>query len=362
MISRIYHIDVAKGLSIFFVALYHSKVRLYLPDIVEPMALFRMPLFFFLSGVFLKWDSPPKQFFLTKTEALLKPYFIVLFFVLLFDVIFGNEELWPKALGILYGNGDTIDWAPMWFLPHLFTLYLFGYLLIHYFKFHTYPLLLIVLILSTFLFIGSQSISLFWYKNVHLFDAFSQRPGLPFSLDLTLTTSVYFILGFCIRQQVVNYKGQLSVFVFASLVFAGIWIITDAYIDLNKRIYTQPFFATIGAFCGIYCVIYVSSFICRVSWLRYLPLKLGEASLYILIFHSVIQRQFYSIFSEGITNEVVLMAVGTSAFFASIMISIAIKYLVRRSNILSLIFSPFHSNVLFQRLHSHIHHKKGPNT
>lgn len=44
--DRVKHIDIAKGISICLVAMFHSKMKFYFPDIIEPMALFRMPLFF----------------------------------------------------------------------------------------------------------------------------------------------------------------------------------------------------------------------------------------------------------------------------------------------------------------------------
>jgi len=51
MNNRVEHIDIAKGISIILVALFHSKLKLFAPDIINSMGLFRLPLFFFLSGV-----------------------------------------------------------------------------------------------------------------------------------------------------------------------------------------------------------------------------------------------------------------------------------------------------------------------
>jgi len=62
MSGRVKHIDIAKGISIFLVALAHSthifaplvssKLIFYYQAVISPMSLFRLPLFFFLSGYF----------------------------------------------------------------------------------------------------------------------------------------------------------------------------------------------------------------------------------------------------------------------------------------------------------------------
>jgi fucose 4-O-acetylase-like acetyltransferase len=63
MDGRVKHIDIAKGISIFLVAMAHgtpvfvplvsSKVIFYYQEVIGPISLFRLPLFFFLSGIFL---------------------------------------------------------------------------------------------------------------------------------------------------------------------------------------------------------------------------------------------------------------------------------------------------------------------
>ncbi len=79
MKDRYLHIDIAKGISICLVAMFHSQLGNYYPSIIDPMGLFRMPLFFLLSGIFFSWNPEPHYFFTKKFDSLLKPYFVVLF-------------------------------------------------------------------------------------------------------------------------------------------------------------------------------------------------------------------------------------------------------------------------------------------
>ena len=164
MNGRVKHIDIAKGISIFLVALYHSgpiygalahsKLSFSFNAVVEPMSLFRLPLFFFLSGVFFTWAVRPKIFLVKKSEALLKPYFSVLLLLFSISIAFGSDALLWQLAGIIYGNGDTIRWVPLWFLPHLFSVYLFTYVLFRFFKFYQLPLGLMVIVLLIFVSIG----------------------------------------------------------------------------------------------------------------------------------------------------------------------------------------------------------------
>lgn len=50
-LGRSLHIDVAKGISIILVALSHSNFIYFAPKFSSALALFRMPLILFLSGI-----------------------------------------------------------------------------------------------------------------------------------------------------------------------------------------------------------------------------------------------------------------------------------------------------------------------
>ena len=66
MNRRIELIDIAKGISIILVAFAHSKLRPYLPELNNALSLFRMPLFFFLSGIFFSAAINPDIFLIKK--------------------------------------------------------------------------------------------------------------------------------------------------------------------------------------------------------------------------------------------------------------------------------------------------------
>jgi fucose 4-O-acetylase-like acetyltransferase len=176
-----------------------------------------------------------------------------------------------------------------------------------------------------------------------------QLPGLPFSADILLITSVFFISGSLLRGALMKFKPNLLLVALSITLFYLICIYSDAHIDLNKRVYSSPFYATLGAFLGIYVVLSAAWYIAKVQWLSSLLLLFGEASLFILIFHVFIQENTYPYFVENVTDETTLMIMGLLSFLLSVLLPIGIKWLVLRSDILSLVFVRFKSNNLLQR-------------
>lgn len=349
MDGRVQHIDIAKGISIFLVAIYHSKLKVYIPEIIEPMSLFRMPLFFFLSGVFFSWLAKPQTFLTKKTEALLKPYFFTLLIILFIDAITGGDAILWRLKGIFYGNGDTIAWAPLWFLTHLFSVYVFSYILFRYCNFNVLSTRLQVIVLLCFILIGSFYIQFFWYRDIEIIGYSLQLPGLPFSIDIILITSSFFIFGNIFKDTLIHFRGNSPLFIISLILFILIFTFTDAHMDLNKRNFYNPVFSTLGAFLGIYLILSISWYIRKIGWLSFLPLRLGESSLYILIFHGFIQNKTNLFFSTVALEHIALPVIAIITVLLSVSIPLAIKWVVLRNDVLSLMFLPFKYNKLLQR-------------
>ncbi len=353
MVNRIEHIDIAKGISITLVAIFHSKLKIFFPGFMEAMSLFRMPLFFFLSGVFFSWSLPPKKYILKKSESLLKPYFVVLLFLLLIDfILIGDDLLWTFK-GIFYGNGDTIDWTPLWFLTHLFLVYFTVYFAFRFLKFESASMIYKCVLLFILMVVGSSYIDYFWYNDIEIFGYMVNVPGLPFSLDLIFITSVYFTCGYLFRSKLTVFSPNIFLVVLFAIVFMYVCMFTDSHINLNIRIYENPFFATLGAISGIYIIISLSFMIAKSKILSFVPLRLGEASLYILIFHSYIQNTFYSYFSVNVVESEGLLLVAFISCVLSVTLPLIIKWFVLRNDYLALAFIPFKSNKLLQ-LSNHV--------
>ena len=349
MNNRIVHIDIAKGISILLVAMFHSNLKVFVPEIIEPMSLFRMPLFFFLSGVFFSYSISPSEFMIKKSEALLKPYFAVLILLWFISVFSQSEHIAWELKGIFYGNGDTLIWTPMWFLTHLFAVYCFVYVLFRFVKFNTLPGYVKSILLFISLLVGALTIDVFWYREIIIFGREFKLPGLPFSIDIIFITSVFFISGHLLRDKIVNFYPNVVYVTLSVFMFLYILFFSDAHTDLNKRIYVDPIAATLGAICGIYMVMFVSWLLGKYKISRIVFASLGSASLYILIFHSFIGSRSYNYISAGVVGNDALIVLAAVAVILSVSLPLVIKKIALRNDYVALFFLPFKSNKLLQR-------------
>ena len=260
MSGRIRTIDIAKGLTIVGVAFQHSHLGNFSAGLNQALALFRMPLFFFLSGIFFNEAIALRDLMLSKTDSLLKPYFVTLGALLLIDIMLGREFI-PELKGILYGNGETIRWVtlwagPLWFLTHLWVLFIFSYLIFSITKLQSKPCYHKVLLVFLLLITGTATVDKFWHFPMNINGRIIVIPGLPFSFDLVFISAAYFISGRFLREHIKSFRPK-PLFVFLTLsLFILIAIFTSAKIELDGRIYHEPLASTIAAYLGIYLILY----------------------------------------------------------------------------------------------------------
>jgi len=344
MTQRIEHIDIAKGISITLVVLLHSKLGEYVPN--GPMSMFRMPIFFFLSGVFFSAGIGPKTFLWKKADALLKPYFVTLFALLAHSVMVNNGTFAEPFAGILYGNSHTIPWGPLWFLTHLFSVYCVSYFIYRYTNFSQLSFSTKSLILAVTLLISAWGIKWFWYINVTVFGHSIKLPGLPFSFDIVLISSCFFLAGHIIRDKVISFRPRMTLFVAAMLVFLCVSLFTDAHINITQRTYRSPIFASLGAVSGIYIILCASFLLTNYKLLKKPLLMLGSGSLFVLIFHDYIALTVYPFLLSytGPDERVFLIALIT--FLASIGLPLLIRWAVLKSVFLAPFYLPIRTGKL----------------
>ena len=353
--NRVKHIDIAKGISITLVVLLHSQLAPYIYFLTEPLSLVRMPLFFFLSGLFFSTSLRPTIFTLQKADSLLKPYATVLTIALLCSYFFFNDGNLLRSLAyVAYGNGLTLErslgwsWVPLWFLPHLFLVYLFCYLLQKYLKYNVLSTHLKFVIVISLVVLGNVSIDMFMEKEFTFLGISIVLPGLPLSADILFLTSSFFLAGALLKRYIVTFKFNIYLTFICLLLFVSISEFTNANILLNARVFTSPFLAVIAALCGIYIILTISLIISKRSWLSYVPSTFGSASLYILLFHSIIDNTVYrelSLENEGIGVSVTK---ATVAFFLSLVLPLFFKRVIEKNIVLSLGFVAFKNNRLLQ--------------
>jgi fucose 4-O-acetylase-like acetyltransferase len=341
MSGRVRTIDIAKGITIIGVAFSHSHLEQFLQGLNHILAFFRMPLFFFLSGIFFNDAIGLTDLVLRKTDSLLKPYFVTLGIFLLIDTLLGKPFL-PEAKGILYGNGDTITspWGTSWFLPHLWALFIFSYVIFSITNIRNKSSYHKILLVCALLIAGAAIIDKFWYLPININGRTIKIPGLPFSFD-----SAYFISGCFLREQVKSFRPKPPFVLLTLSLFIVIAIFTGAQIDLNERIYHEPLLSTLAAYFGIYLMLSLAYFLDHLTLPARVFCYAGQASLFILIFHAFFEDQVHSILSHWNFFSQDLY-VSILSFASCLTMPLVIRAIVVRTDFLALFYLPLKSNPL----------------
>ncbi len=340
--ERVRSIDIAKGIGILLIAIAHSHIlNIVGTDVNHALGTMRVPLFFFLSGMFFKAPGGLLPLLARKADSLLKPYFITLILALSVGASVGKEKAW-SFLGILYGVGSTVKWVPLWFFPHLWALFLFGWL---FFKITNYSLRASV---TKFAFLALLWFSGLLSMNASL-DSFPVSlgglhgvVGLPFSLDFVLMSSVYFILGFTLRDGLRNFGINRGLVVLSALLFLSSNLVFHPVLNFNERLYTQPLASAAASFSGIYLALALARTIDRLRPLNFLAGALaytGTTSLYILLFHQFIDIRLYGLLTSSHLS-LGPTAASVASYATCVTFPMVIGEAIRRNRILSLLYLP----------------------
>jgi fucose 4-O-acetylase-like acetyltransferase len=345
--AQITHITIAKGIGILLVAFGHNPL-VGLPSswLFTFVYAFHMPLFFFLSGIFFRPEVDFWRLFKQKSAALLKPYITTLVLLSLFFIFIKKIPAEPYFTGMVYGIGSSIAWVPLWFLPHLWLVFLcvwgihralattikkipvlwlllllwltFGYFLARYFQ---QPILSITGFLPNF-----------ELNRPHI--------GLPFTLDMLPLTSFYFILGFALRNYVIMLPIKPPLLPWLTLSsFGSLGLLTylvPATLDFDMRKYDSLWLSTSYALLGIFATLSLAKLCEKQLQIRRILTYLGSASLIIFIFHGYIQDKVIRTLNHPYGNTFAAIV----AYFSSIVISLLLWEIIRRQRCLALLWLP----------------------
>ena len=139
--KRIDFVDLTKGICIILVVMAHIDGAFAKFDESSMISCFRMPLYFFISGIFFKSYEGFAGFLIRKINKLLIPFtfFYITAFLLKYVVwkiapgVFHLPVQWSEMLVIFHGH-DLIKFnPPIWFLIALFNCNILFYL-IHFLR------------------------------------------------------------------------------------------------------------------------------------------------------------------------------------------------------------------------------------
>lgn len=344
---RLAMIDIAKGLGILLVVLGHNRIFFDL----EPnrfgdfLGAFRLPFFFFVSGVtFSIVRRTVADVAIQRADAWLKPFAMAALIGGALKLMVGKVTVESVLLGLVYGTGFTLIWPAIWFLPHLWLLYVATAFLLRYGSclidsWSKRSVFLALLAVGGYVFMSSFNTQIedVGCKTRSTFDVSIFECGLPFSADLLALTGLYFLIGHFLSDRAKAFKFRLGWFIaaFGGLLF--LHVVFDYRIDFNQRRYDDLVISTVQALCGIYVMLSLCTAIARSRILTRVLVYAGSGSLFILLFHMPIQYRLTD--SLGLRYGEIWQ-VGVFALVVSVLVPLLFWEICKRSRFLSLLFLP----------------------
>jgi fucose 4-O-acetylase-like acetyltransferase len=288
--NRIAYLDVAKGIGILLVVLGHNYIRISVPELGSFVFSFHMPFFFLLSGMLFNPDYPLPVLFKRRFETLIRPY-IATIFLLYFVYFFFTDLKWitllRRVVRSFYASGNYIEWAQLWFLPHLFILNLFAGVLFLLFYGRIKWLWLRVLFLAAMLWAGVAFLPVYYMDEVTIAGQTIVLDGLPASADLLLVTATYFLIGYELRQRVPEaFFASFWTLAISGMMLVSLNVFFPYRMDLFFRTYDSVIVNTLEALSGSIFLLSLSSRIARnQNWLFAILKYFGQITILLLIFH-----------------------------------------------------------------------------
>ena len=345
------NIDVAKGLGILTVVLCHNWILYFnRGELSEIVFSFHMPLFFFISGIFFSSTNSFSTLISKKADSLLKPYLVV---TIALGLLYRHTDV-MYWLGAFYASGQTIDMTPLWFLAHLFISFILSYFIHRYVLSRMSEAWQKWSVIAVMFIVGAHYIRYFLNSNLGLPELYAfvlakdkKFLALPFNADITLITSAFLLSGNLLAQYFKAFKVNYRLMFVTALVFISTHYLFNDTIELNDHVYSNTLICTLQAFCGIYLTFAFADLAKKTPILYELLAYLGVASLFIFTFHFIPQHYITGVLQYRFPNYLFLGA--AIGFVASIIFSLAIWELTKRSTWLSFLLLPSNKKNVIQK-------------
>ena len=332
--KRIAYLDVAKGIGILLVILGHNYVKGTVYGLEKFIFSFHMPFFFLLSGMLFKSSYPLPVLFKRRFATLIRPYITTI--VLLYSVYFFYTDiklmtLLRRVVRSLYASGNYIEWAQLWFLPHLFLLNMFAGVLFLLFYGRIKWLWLRLIFLAGMLWVGVAFLPIYYMQEVTIAGQTILLDGLPLSLDLLLITATFFLVGFEMRKLVPErFYASPWTLVISGLVLITLNILFPYRIDFFFRTYDSYLVNTLEALSGSVMLLSLSSRIAlKQNWLFKAFKYFGQITIILLIFHQPAQMMTFGHITQLVDNPYLA---GLVSFLASVGVPVLVYQLILKDN------------------------------
>lgn len=309
--QRIEYIDLAKGFCIIFVVMLHIS-NYYDIDfwLNYKITAFRIPLYYFLSGVFFKSYNGFLNFIKKKTNKLLIPF---LFFYLttscLLKYLIGGGSFIDLLASIYYE--ESFSNSAIWFLLSLLIVNIIFYFIFSVTDLITNNKTFFIVLLS--MIIGFVGLLLSYY-NINL----------PFYIDTSLTALPFFMAGFIIKKKtdlMIPNKLDKYTFWIILICFAIVCVFSDGRIKFITNYYSQQSYITLYplGLIGTIGILYCAKYLTHLPFVSYL----GRYSIIVLVTHELIFPRLKPVVSLIVGEKMVEIQ-----FVVTLVLTLGICYLL----------------------------------
>ena len=301
--SRIEFIDLAKGFCILLVVFHHLQYTTKTHFLIDQYTMAcRMPLYFFLSGLFFKPYENFLGFLIRKTNKLLIPFlfFYITVSLAIPALLYYYTDIGERYAGLMRGWDGVwgvwtykhIENGPVWFLWCLFIMNLYFYGI--YYVSQKLPRGRILFIVTVCLALGIWGYYMGLPRTRHVYAY----------LDTALTALPFFCMGFLMRKYTnLLLPNRFDKYLWIVIVLLAAYTIYFThgrvrYID-NKYPFNPFFLYTCGA-AGLMAIILLAK---KIKSMPIVPYW-GHYSIIILLTHHPIQIELVGIVKRlGLSPE-----------------------------------------------------------
>jgi acyltransferase len=262
--NRIDSIDIAKGIGITLVVLFHTRLE-YFTTVRDIIYTFYMPLFFFISGIcFQSGKYPLKDFIKKRWIQLMRPAII---FTLVITIISYFSDKRNSFINLK----DVFPYA-LWFLPILYFSSLLAFIILKY---------------------NTNFVRQLWFVCILICIGYALQANnvqLPYFLQSIPLATSFYILGNLTKtklQRVLKHPCPNLYIIAASLLFITGCLLLHPQVNIARN-RMQPFAASYILSCIAIYITLILSGTCKRYYLHKRLTYLGPNSLPIMCVHQFI--------------------------------------------------------------------------
>lgn len=313
--ERVQYIDIAKAIAIFLVVLGHPRAVEDYGTVERFLYSFHMPLFFMMSGIFLKQKSHYscqtwKTFFKKNLLGLFVPYMIWSAIYMSFSYINVGKVMYGSWIVLR----NTHSLSSLWFLPVLFMARTYQEAMMHIaWKLKWNPRKFAIVCALLFFAAGI----LIPHNNT------GDGIGMPWGFDIAFVASTFMIFGYLGRpwlEKLAERKSLLKLGIAAiSLIVLFIGMHFTHYSEVHPFMlmanaeFGSPILCLINGFAGSLMIIMIAQIADSLLKHKDLIVFIGQNTMGIYLIHKN--------FLQGLYNMTINVAPGTPYLIRAIVVS-----------------------------------------